>query len=174
MKSRNKDIPSSIKCEEYLRTNVSMWMKHSHQLELKGGEVVFQKGKKPWSPRNRKYKRFVIIGAITKKGWLYPGKVYNKGSITNEGFEGYVSKTLCPRLSGDSSTVIWDRYGRSGRAKNPTVRHFSPKARKSIENTGAKLLMLPPSGKYGNPIEMVFGDTKRIYEKKMTKNWSHV
>lgn len=119
-------------------------------------------------PRNRKYKRFVIIGAITKKGWLHPGKVYNKGSITNEDFESYVSKTLCPRLSGDK-TVIWDRYGRSGRAKNPTARHFSPKARKRIENTGAKLLMLPPYGKYGDPIEMVFGDTKRIYEKKMTK-----
>jgi transposase len=28
----------------------------------------FPKGKKSWSPRNRKYKRIVIIGAITKKG----------------------------------------------------------------------------------------------------------
>lgn len=128
----------------------------------------FPKGKKPWSPRNRKYKRVVVIGAITKKGWLHPGKIYDKPSISNDDFDNYVLKTLKPRL-GPNKTVIWDRYGRSGRAKNPTARHFSPKAKEAIESTGANLLMLFPSGKYGNPIEPVFGDTKRIYEKKIAK-----
>ena len=67
--------------------------------------------------------------------------------------------------------MLWDRYGRSGRAANPTARHFSPAARKAIESTGANLVMLPPYGKYGNPIEPIFGDTKRIFEKKMRKEF---
>lgn len=133
----------------------------------------FPKGKKFWSPRNRKYKRMVIVGAITKKGWLHPGKIYHKPSISNEDFEEYVSKTLRPLLAANQ-TVIWDRYGRSGRAKNPVARHFSPKARADIESTGAKLEILPPSGKYGDPIELVFGDTKRIYDKKMAKKMEKV
>jgi transposase len=128
----------------------------------------FPKAKKPWSPRNRKYPRMVIIGAITKEGWLHPGKIYKKSTISNEDFELYVKKTLCPRLRR-GNTVFWDRYGRSGRAKNPTARHFSPQARKEIEKVGAKLEMLPRYGKYGDPIELLFGDTKRIYEKKIGK-----
>ncbi len=128
----------------------------------------FPKGKKPWSPRNRKYKRIVIIGAVTKEGWLHPGRIFNKGSITDKDFESYVSRTLRPHLSPEH-TVLWDRYGRSGRAKNPTARHFSPKAKRTIESTGAKLLMLPPYGKLGDPIEMVFGDTKRNFEKRLAK-----
>lgn len=126
----------------------------------------FPKSKKPWSPRNRKYPRMVIIGAVTKEGWLHPGKVYKKSSISNEDFESYVKQTLCPRLS-PGQTVFWDRYGLSGRAKNPTARHFSPKARADIEKVGAKLVMLPRYGKYADPIEVLFGDIKRIYEKKM-------
>lgn len=128
----------------------------------------FPKAKKPWSPRNRKYQRMVIIGAITKEGWLHPGKIYKKPSISDSDFETYVQRTLCPRLKR-GQTVFWDRYGRSGRAKNPTARHFSPKARKAIENKGANLIMLPRYGKYGDPIELIFGDTKKIYEKKIGK-----
>ncbi len=128
----------------------------------------FPKGTKPWTPRNRKYPRMVIIGAVTKEGWLHKGKIYNKGSISNEDFETYVKRNLCPRL-GPGKTVLWDRYGRSGRSKNPTARHFSPKAKKDIENTGAQLIMLPRYGKYGDPIELLFGDIKKNYEKKMSK-----
>lgn len=128
----------------------------------------FPKGKNAWSPRNRKYPRMVIIGAITKEGWLHQGKIYNKGSISDKDFETYVKRTLCPRLS-PGKTVLWDRYGRSGRAKNPTARHFSPKARMDIENKGAHLVMLPRYGKYGDPIELLFGDVKRIYDKKISK-----
>ncbi len=110
----------------------------------------------------------VIIGAITKDGWLHPGKIYRKPSISNDDFETYVKKTLCPRL-GPGKTVLWDRLGKSGRAKNPTAKHFSPKAKKDIENTGASLVMLPRYGKYGDPIELLWGDTKRIYDKKIAR-----
>jgi len=128
----------------------------------------FPKVKKPWSPRNRKYPRMVIIGAVTREGWLHPGKIYKKASISDEDFDTYVKKILCPRLKR-GQTVLWDRYGRSGRAKNPTARHFSPTARKAIEKVGATLEMLPRYGKYGDPIELLFGDTKKIYEKKIAK-----
>lgn len=119
-------------------------------------------------PQNRKYPRMVIIGAMRKGGFIRPSEIYNKGSITTADFENYVEKKLCPLLeAGD--VVFWDRYGRSGRAKDPTAHHFSPKARAAIEARGATLMLLPPAGKYFDPIEMVFGDVKKLYQKKLRK-----
>jgi hypothetical protein len=66
--------------------------------------------------------------------------------------------------------VIWDRWGKSGRSRNPTAHHFSEKAKRYIEDRGAKLMMLPAAGKYFNPIERVFGDVKRNYENSLRKN----
>lgn len=126
------------------------------------------KSTKPWSPRNRKYPRMVIIGAISKEGWLHPGKTYNKGSLTDTDFNDYVTKTLAPKVT-PGKVVFWDQYGRFGRVKNPTARHFSPVARKAIEKRGGKLVILTRYGKYFDPIEMLFGDTKRIYEKKVAE-----
>jgi transposase len=128
----------------------------------------FPLGKKPTTPQNRKYPRMVIIGAIRKNGFVRPSTIYNKGSITTDDFENYVKKKLCPYI-GENDVVLWDRYGRSGRAKNPTAHHFSPRARAAIEARGAKLMMLPPTGKYFDPIEMIFGDVKKIYQKKLRK-----
>lgn len=126
------------------------------------------KSKKPWSPQNRKYPRMVIIGAITKEGWLHRGKTYNKGSITDADFDNYVKKTLAPLVT-PGKVVFWDQYGRFGRVKNPTARHFSPVARKAIEKRGGKLVILTRYGKYFDPIEMLFGDTKKKYEKKVAE-----
>ncbi len=124
----------------------------------------FAKGKIKWSKQNRKYPRMTIICAARQNEWVHKSKIYNKGSITTEDFENYVSKILCPNLEkGD--VVLWDRLGKSGRAKNPTAHHFSPKAKAMIERRGATLIMFPPYGKYMDPIEVLFGDTKRKYEK---------
>lgn len=131
----------------------------------------FPRGKKTVTPQNRKYPRMVIIGAIRKSGFIRPSEIYNKGSISSSDFEIYVKKKLCPLLN-EGDVVLWDRYGRSGRAKNPTAYHFSPKAKADIERRGAKLKMLPPYGKYLDPIEEVFGDVKKIYQKKTRKKWS--
>jgi hypothetical protein len=126
----------------------------------------FPKGVQPWTPKNEKYPGNVIVCAIKNYEWLHPGKVYPKGGLTTEEFEDYVENDLCPLLEkGD--VVYWDRWGRSGRAKNPVAHHFSPRARELIEAKGAKLKLLPPSGKLLDPIEMLFGDTKRIYDKKL-------
>ena len=110
----------------------------------------------------------VIIGAITKEGWLHPGKIYNKGSITDADFNDYVSKTLAPKVT-PGKVGFWDQYGKFGRVKNPTARHFNPVARKAIEKRGGKLVILTRYGKYFDPIELLFGDTKRIYEKKVAE-----
>jgi hypothetical protein len=133
---------------------------------IKRRMVRVPKNKKAWSPRNRKYTRFVIIGAITKDGWLHPGKLYNKTSISDNDFDAYVKKVLAPKLT-PGKVVFWDQYGKFGRVKNPTARHFSPAAKKAIEARGAKLKMLTRYGKYFDPIECVFGDTKKIYDKKL-------
>ncbi len=133
----------------------------------------FPKGKKGVTPQNRKYPRMVIIGAIRKTGFIRPSEIYNKGSINTEDFENYVKKKLCPLLS-DGDVVLWDRHGKSGRAKNPTALHFSPKAKELIEARGATLKMLPRYGKYFDPIELIFGDTKKIYQKKIRKKMESV
>ena len=135
---------------------------------IKRRKLRVPRSSKPRSPRNRKYPRMVIIGAITKEGWLHPGKIYNKGSITDADFNDYVSKTLAPKVT-PGKVVFWDQYGRFGRVKNPTARHFSPVARKAIEKRGGKLVILTRYGKYFDPIELLFGDTKRIYEKKVAE-----
>ncbi len=126
----------------------------------------FPKDRKPWSPRNRKYPRMVIASAITIEGWVHKGKIWNKPSISDEDFDTYVSKILAPKLK-PGQVVFWDQYGKFGRAINPTSRHFSPTARKVIEARGAKLKILPRYGKLFDPIELLFGDTKRIYNKKV-------
>lgn len=126
----------------------------------------FPKNKKPWTPRNRKYPRVVIANAITIEGWVHKGKIWNKPSITDDDFDGYVQNILAPKI-GPGKVVFWDQYGKFGRVKNPKSRHFSPKARKAIEARGATLKILPRYGKLFDPIEMVFGDTKRNYQKKV-------
>lgn len=126
----------------------------------------FPRGVQPWSPKNVKYPGNVVICAIKDYQWLHPGKVFPKGGLTTEEFEDYVENDLSPLLE-DDDVVYWDQWGRSGRAKNPVAHHFSPRARELVEATGAKLRLLPPSGKFLDPIELVFGDTKRIYDKKL-------
>jgi transposase len=126
----------------------------------------FPKGKTRWSKQNRKYPRMTIICAATQNHWLHKSKIFNKGSISTKDFEEYVSRILCPKIK-EGDFVIWDRLGKSGRAANPQAHHFSPKAKASIERKGATLIMLPPYGKYMDPIEELFGDTKKKFEKFM-------
>ncbi len=128
----------------------------------------FPSGTVPHAPRNRKYPRKTVVGAIRQGGWIRSSRILNKGSITTGEFEDYVQRDLAPLLRrGD--VVIWDRLGKSGRALNPTATHFSPVARAAIEARGARLVLLPPAGKHHNPIEIVFGETKRVYEKEIRR-----
>lgn len=126
----------------------------------------FPKGVNPWVQRNNKYPGHTVVSAIKKNQWLHPAIIYSKGSISTEEFEDYVESHLAPLLeAGD--VVYWDRWGRSGRSTNPVAHHYSPNAKASVEAAGAKLKLLPPTGKLLNPIELLFGDTKRVYDKKL-------
>jgi transposase len=60
-------------------------------------------------------------------------------------------------------TLIWDRLGRSGRAKNPKTQHYNPEVKKKLESKGMSLLFLPPLGKYADPMELLFNDLKNHY-----------
>lgn len=126
----------------------------------------FPKGVTPWKARDARYPGHSVVSAIRGEGWLHPAKIYNKGSISTEEFEDYVEIDLAPLLE-EGDVVFWDRWGRSGRAKNPIAHHFSPKAKTTIESMGAKLKLLPPTGKLLNPNEPLFGDAKRSYDKKI-------
>lgn len=128
----------------------------------------FPSGTPAWTPRNRKYPRKTVISAINQEGFVHQSRILNKGSITTADFEDYVENDLAPLLvQGD--VVIWDQLGKSGRAKNPTAHHFSPRARAAIVGRGARLVILPPAGKLFNPIEIIFGEAKRLYEKEIIR-----
>jgi transposase len=128
----------------------------------------FPSGAPAWAPRNRKYPRKTVIGAVRHGGWIQPSRIYNKGSITTAEFEEWVKHDLAPNLQ-EGDVVLWDRLGKSGRALNPTALHFSPTAAAAITARGASLLFLPSYGKHFNPIEVIFGEAKRNYDKKVSR-----
>jgi transposase len=138
-----------------------------------GAGVRRRKGRYPsgtaaWTPRNRKYQRRTVIGTVNRDGWIGPSRILDKGSMTTGEFEHYVEHDLAPRLhAGD--VVIWDLLGKSGRSKNPIAHHFSPRAVAAIKARRARVLYLPPAGKLWNPIEIVFSETKRLFEKEVRK-----
>lgn len=128
----------------------------------------FPSGSPAWTPRNRKYPRKTVISAIRQSGWIAPSRILDRGSMTTTDFEEYVREVLAPRLQrGD--VVLWDMLGKSGRARNPTALHFSPNARAEITARGARLLILPPAGKLLNPLEPLFGEAKRLFEKEVAR-----
>lgn len=126
----------------------------------------YPSGTSAWTPRNRFYHKMTTISATRQHQLAHPTKFFEKAYITTKDFETYVQTDLCPVLR-KNDVVIWDRLGRSGRAVNPTALHYSPAARQAIEATGASVLFLPPNGKLLNPIELLFGDIKKIAERKV-------
>lgn len=128
----------------------------------------FPSGSPAWAARNRKYPRKTVIAAINQDGWLHPAKILNKGSITTADFEDYVESVLAPCLQ-EGDVVFWDQLGKSGRARNPTATHYSPTAKATVADQGARVEMLPPAGKLFSPLEVVLGETKRIYDKEIAR-----
>lgn len=126
-----------------------------------------------WRRHDRRYKHVTVVSAISLNGFRLKSRLYNKGSLTTEEFESYVKRRLAPTLDvGD--VVFWDRWGRSGRAKNPVAHHFSPTARRLIEERGAKLVILPPHGKLFDPIEPIFGEVKKNFDGLIRRKFGHV
>lgn len=105
--------------------------------------------------RDRRGRRWTIYLAIRVDGLVHPPILEEKNADDVE-FMKYVENTLVPSLR-PGEVVIWDRLGRSGRAKNPCKQHYNPRARQLIEEKGCQLFILPPKGKFFDPIELVFG-----------------
>eukprot|EP00771_Trimastix_marina_P002294 gnl/Trimastix_PCT/3415.p1 GENE.gnl/Trimastix_PCT/3415~~gnl/Trimastix_PCT/3415.p1 ORF type:complete len:339 (+),score=20.13 gnl/Trimastix_PCT/3415:1139-2155(+) len=68
--------------------------------------------------------------------------------------------TAAARKIKHGETLIWDRLGRSGRCANPTKQHYNPTVLGRFKARGAKVLHLPPLGKYLQPLELLFHDLK--------------
>lgn len=56
--------------------------------------------------------------------------------------------------------LIWDRLGKSGRSANPRSQHYNPDVLAAVAARGARVLHLPPKGKYLNPVELLLNDLK--------------
>lgn len=115
--------------------------------------------------RDKRGKRWTMYLAI-RVGELVHHPILKPQNADDGEFMKYVEQTLV-HLLRPGEVVIWDRLGRSGRAKNPCKQHYNPRARQLIEEKGCQLLILPPKGKYFDPIELVFGllkgDVRKTY-----------
>lgn len=63
----------------------------------------------------------------------------------------------------EGHTLIWDRLGRGGAKEVPDKCHYNPGIIKKLQDHGNKCLILPPKGKYLNPMELLFCDLKEHY-----------
>jgi hypothetical protein len=79
----------------------------------------------------------------------------------NDDFLGIVKRAARKFEEGD--VLIWDQLGKYGREKNPYRLHWDPKARKAVEDEGGSVLILPPSGYYFMPLDLLFNDLKEHY-----------
>ena len=91
------------------------------------------------------------------RGWCAALGLSDKNADTKE-VERVAVDAAEAMESGD--TLIWDRLGRSGRARHPTAQHYSPDAKATFEECGVTIKFLPPKGKYFNPLELLFNDLK--------------
>jgi transposase len=105
--------------------------------------------------RDKRGKRWTMYLAIRVDGLVHP-PILKPLNADDKEFMKYVEQSLIPCLR-PGEIVIWDRLGRSGRCKAPNKQHYNPRARQLIEEKGCHLMILPPKGKYFDPIELVFG-----------------
>lgn len=79
----------------------------------------------------------------------------------DDDFLGIVQRAAETFDEGD--TLIWDQLGRYGREKNPYRLHWDPEAKEAVESAGASMLILPPSGYYFMPLDLLFADLKEHF-----------
>ena len=119
--------------------------------------------------RDKRGKRLTLYLAIRVDGLVHM-PILKPENADDVEFMKYVEQTLVPYLRF-GEVVIWDRLGRSGRAKNPCKQHYNPLARQMIEDKLCQLLILPPKGKYFDPIELVFSllkhDVRKTYAESI-------
>lgn len=130
-------------------------------------------GTKLYYPRSRQSKKYTLHVYMTNEAVLH-WELADKNATDAEVLR--VFKRVKNKLER-GKTLIWDRLGRSGRAKNPTAQHYNPKIAETLRECGVDLMFLPPKGKYFNPAELLFGDLKehgiRPYFPATGENLTH-
>jgi transposase len=116
-------------------------------------------GKPIFRPRSRFGKKYTLHVFARRTGVLF----WSLRKVNASTAEVEHAATLAAENLQNGDTVIWDRLGRSGRAKHPVAQHYSPVARETFEDAGATLEFLPPKAKYFNPLELLFNDLKTHY-----------
>ena len=118
-----------------------------------------RKGKPILRPRSRWAKRYTLHVYAKRSGvvhWELSAKNANTAEV-----ERVAAAAAAHVANGE--TLIWDRLGRSGRARHPTAQHYSPTAVAAFMDRGVVVQYLPPKGKYFNPLELLFNDLKSHY-----------
>jgi transposase len=69
------------------------------------------------------------------------------------------------RRVGNCSYLFWDRLGKAGRCLNPSKQHWNPGVAARFEAVDVEVVLLPPKGKYLNPIELLFNDLKQFVRR---------
>ena len=118
-----------------------------------------RRGKPIVRARSRWAKKYTLHVFAKRSGVLY-WDLSDKNANTQE-VERVAA--LAARRMEEGDTLIWDRLGRSGRAKHPVAQHYSPIARAAFEAVGVNMVFLPPKGKYFDPLELLFNDLKSHY-----------
>lgn len=105
-------------------------------------------------PRNpKKY----VLHVYAKQDQVLHWELRDKDA-QNDNFVGIVKRAA--KTFDEDDTLIWDQLGKYGREKNPYRLHWDPEAREAVESAGVSLLMLPPSGYYFMPMDLLFNDLK--------------
>jgi transposase len=100
-----------------------------------------------------------LIGALNTKGIVAAMTI--EGASDGEVFETYIDKILCKELSSDN-IVIMDNLGS----------HKNEKIKELINQTGAKLLFLPPYSPDLSPIEECWSKIKEYLRSQAKRTYA--
>lgn len=98
------------------------------------------------------WRTMTILGAISVKGWVAVMTI--EASTDGDIFLAYLDQVLCPKLKA-GQTVILDNL----------AAHKVEGVRQRIEDTGARLIYLPPYSPDFNPIEKFFSKLKALLRR---------
>ncbi|NBX74938.1 MAG: transposase [Proteobacteria bacterium] len=111
--------------------------------------------------KGRRGERVNMIGAWSSKKGLIAEQLLENVTVNRERFMFWVKNHLAPTLSS-ASVVIMDN----------AVWHKGDEIKEIIENTGAKLLFLPPYSPDFNPIEHYWANLKHKIRRCLDKTLS--
>jgi transposase len=116
-----------------------------------------RRGQKVLRPRTRWAKKYTLHVYARREEVLH-WELTDENASDAEIRRVVIDSVVSELKEGD--VLIWDCLGRSGRAKEPKAQHYNPQVKASIEAVGARVQMLPPYGKWLDPVELLFNDLK--------------